>query len=258
MRRAYKSVQFIYFGKAGITLAGSTFGNRFKIMTWGESHGEALGVVVDGCPAGISLCEEDIQIMLDRRKPGQSEFTTARDESDKVSILSGIFEGKTTGTPVSMLVYNKTQRSSDYSEIANYYRPGHADYTFDKKYGFRDYRGGGRSSGRETIGRVAAGAIAKKILDGLGIKVTAYAKEIGGIAIDYNNFDMKAAKENPFSMPDEKAAAMVAVFAKETRAKCDSIGGIVECVVENMMPGIGEPVFDKLDASTVKAFNSAY
>ncbi len=239
-----------------LIMAGSTFGNRFKIMTWGESHGEALGVVVDGCPAGIPLCEEDIQAMLDRRKPGQSRFTTARDEADGVSILSGIFEGKTTGTPIAMLVYNKTQRSSDYSEIAKYYRPGHADYTFDEKYGFRDYRGGGRSSGRETIGRVAAGAIAKKILDILGIKVTAYAKEIGGIAIDYENFDMEAAAANPFNMPDEKAAAMVEVFAKETMAKCDSIGGIVECVVENMMPGIGEPVFDKLDASLAKAIVS--
>ena len=143
--------------------AGSTYGNIFKIMTWGESHGEGLGVVVDGCPAGIPLCEEDIQKFLDRRKPGQSKFTTTRKEDDKVSILSGVFEGKTTGTPISMMVHNKTQRSSDYSEIAQYYRPGHADYTFDEKYGFRDYRGGGRSSGRETIGRVAAGAIAIKV-----------------------------------------------------------------------------------------------
>ena len=237
-------------------MAGSTFGNRFKIMTWGESHGEALGVVVDGCPAGIPLSEADIQEMLDRRKPGQSRFTTARNEDDGVSILSGIFEGKTTGTPIAMLVYNKTQRSSDYSEIAKYYRPGHADYTFDEKYGFRDYRGGGRSSGRETIGRVAAGAIAKKILDSLGIKITAYAKEIGGISIDYENFDMDVAAANPFNMPDEKAAAEVEIFAKETMAKCDSVGGIVECVVENMMTGIGEPVFDKLDASLAKAIVS--
>ena len=143
--------------------AGSTYGNIFKIMTWGESHGQGLGVVVDGCPAGIPLCEEDIQKFLDRRKPGQSKFTTPRKEDDKVSILSGVFEGRTTGTPISMMVHNKTQRSSDYSEIAQYYRPGHADYTFDEKYGFRDYRGGGRSSGRETIGRVAAGAIAIKV-----------------------------------------------------------------------------------------------
>ena len=148
---------------------GSTYGNTLKISTWGESHGKALGVVVDGCPAGLSLCEEDIQVFLDRRKPGQSAFTTQRNEGDLVEILSGVFEGKTTGTPISMIVRNKEQRSKDYSEIANYYRPGHADYTFDEKFGFRDYRGGGRSSGRETIGRVAAGAIASKILNQLGI-----------------------------------------------------------------------------------------
>ena len=163
--------------------AGSTYGNIFKFMTWGESHGEGLGVVVDGCPAGISLCEEDIQKFLNRRKPGQSKYTTPRKEDDKVIILSGVFEGKTTGTPISMVVYNKTQRSADYSEIAGYYRPGHADYTFDEKYGFRDYRGGGRSSGRETIGRVAAGAIAVKILEELGINVCAYSSRIGGINI---------------------------------------------------------------------------
>lgn len=153
-------------------MAGSTYGNRFKIMTWGESHGEALGVVVDGCPAGLELCEEDIQKLLDRRKPGQSKFTTPRKEADKVKILSGVFEGKTTGTPISMVVFNTNQRSGDYSEIAGYYRPGHADYTFDAKYGFRDYRGGGRSSARETIGRVAAGAIALKILESLGLPCT--------------------------------------------------------------------------------------
>ena len=153
-------------------MAGSTFGTIFKITTWGESHGAGLGVVVDGCPAGLYLCEEDIQKFLDRRKPGQSQFTTQRKEGDTVQILSGIFEGKTTGTPISLVVYNENQRSKDYSEIASYYRPGHADYTFDMKYGFRDYRGGGRSSGRETIGRVAAGAIAVKILNQLGISFT--------------------------------------------------------------------------------------
>jgi len=145
-------------------MSGSTFGNIFKITTWGESHGAGIGVVVDGCPAGLSLCEEDIQIFLDRRKPGNSKFATQRKEADQVEILSGIFEGKTTGTPISLLVRNTSPRSSDYSDIASYYRPGHADYTFDAKYGFRDYRGGGRSSGRETIGRVAAGAIASKLL----------------------------------------------------------------------------------------------
>ena len=160
-------------------MAGSTFGTLFRISTWGESHGKAVGVTVDGCPAGLPLSEKDIQKFLDRRKPGQSKFTTQRSEDDAVEILSGIFEGKTTGTPISMVVYNKTQRSTDYSDIASYYRPGHADYTFDEKYGFRDYRGGGRSSGRETIGRVAAGAIAAKLLECFGISFTAYSKSIG-------------------------------------------------------------------------------
>lgn len=152
-------------------MPGNTFGSRFKITTWGESHGKAIGVVIDGCPAGLALDEQDIQIYLDRRKPGQTKYSTPRREDDQVEILSGVFEGKTTGTPISLIVYNKTARSRDYSEIAGYYRPGHADYTFQEKYGFRDYRGGGRTSGRETIGRVAAGAIAAKILSELGIHI---------------------------------------------------------------------------------------
>lgn len=237
-------------------MAGSTYGNILRITTWGESHGKALGVVVDGCPSGIELCEEDIQIFLDRRKPGQSKFTTQRKESDTVQILSGVFEGKTTGTPISMMVLNTTQRSSDYSEIASYYRPGHADYTFDEKYGFRDYRGGGRSSGRETVGRVAAGAIAVKILNQLGIALTTYSKEIGGIAIDYNHFNMEEVVLNPFNMPDKQAAEKVEAFAKEQMAKGDSVGGIIECVISGVMPGIGEPVFDKLDANLAKAVMS--
>ena len=210
---------------------GSTYGNTLKISTWGESHGKALGVVVDGCPAGLSLCEEDIQVFLDRRKPGQSAFTTQRNEGDLVEILSGVFEGKTTGTPISMIVRNKEQRSKDYSEIANYYRPGHADYTFDEKFGFRDYRGGGRSSGRETIGRVAAGAIASKILNQLGISITTYSKSIGNVEIDYNKL-------------------------KEKIADTDSVGGIIECVIKNMPAGVGEPVFEKLDANLAKAVMS--
>ena len=237
-------------------MAGSTFGEIFRISTWGESHGKGLGVVVDGCPAGIDLCEEDIQMLLDRRKPGQTQFATQRSEDDAVEILSGIFEGKTTGTPISMIVYNKTQRSSDYSEISNYYRPGHADYTFDKKYGFRDYRGGGRSSGRETIGRVAAGAIAIKILESLDITVTAYTKSIGNIEIDYDKFSMVDARSNPFSMPDKDAAEKVAEYAKQEMKEKDSIGGVIECVVKNMLPGIGEPVFEKLDANLAKAIMS--
>ena len=237
-------------------MAGSTYGNRFKIMTWGESHGEGLGVVIDGCPAGVPLCEDDVQAMLNRRRPGQSKFTTPRNEADEVKIMSGVFEGKTTGTPISMMVLNKTQRSGDYSEIASYYRPGHADYTFDEKYGFRDYRGGGRSSGRETIGRVAAGAVAIKILEALGVKVNAYAKEIGGIAINYDSFDMAVASQNPFNMPDAEAAAQVEAYAAGVMAKGDSIGGIIECVVTGMMPGVGETVFDKLDANLAKAIMS--
>lgn len=237
-------------------MAGSSFGSRFKIMTWGESHGEGLGVVIDGCPAGLSLSAEDVQQMLDRRKPGQSKFTTPRKEADEVCIMSGLFEGKTTGTPISMAVMNKTQRSSDYSEIAQYYRPGHADYTFDEKYGFRDYRGGGRSSGRETIGRVAAGAVAKKILAQLGISVNAYSKEIAGVAIDYNRFNLNKMSENPFNMPDEHAAAEVEKRAQEIMSKGDSVGGIVECVITGVMPGIGEPVFDKLSSTLAKAVTS--
>lgn len=237
-------------------MAGSMFGNRFKIMTWGESHGKGLGVVIDGCPAGIPLCEEDIQAVLNRRRPGQSEFTTPRNEEDLVTILSGVFEGRTTGTPISMMVMNKTQRSGDYSQIAQYYRPGHADYTFDEKYGFRDYRGGGRSSGRETIGRVAAGAVAMKILESLGITVNAYAKEIGGIGIDYANFDLSEREANAFNMPDKEAAARVEACARKLMAEGNSIGGVIECVVSNVMPGIGETVFDKLDASLAKAIMS--
>ena len=170
-------------------MAGSSFGTIFKITTWGESHGKGLGVVVDGCPAGLPLDENDIQKFLNRRKPGQSKFTTPRKEDDAVEILSGVFEGKTTGTPISLVVYNQNQKSKDYSEIASYYRPGHADYTFDQKYGFRDYRGGGRSSGRETIGRVAAGAIAVKILNQLGITFLTYTRSIGPISISSQNFD---------------------------------------------------------------------
>ena len=170
-------------------MAGSTLGTLFKITTWGESHGKGVGVVIDGCPAGLSLCEADIQKFLDRRKPGQSRYATPRKEDDAVEILSGVFEGKTTGTPISLVVFNRNQQSKDYSEIASYYRPGHADYTFDRKYGFRDYRGGGRSSGRETIGRVAAGAVAVKILNELGITFMTYTKSIGPIAVSSGRFD---------------------------------------------------------------------
>ena len=235
---------------------GSTYGNTLKISTWGESHGKALGVVVDGCPAGLSLCEEDIQIFLDRRKPGQSAFTTQRNEGALVEILSFVFEGKTTGTPISMIVRNKEQRSKDYSEIANYYRPGHADFTFDEKFGFRDYRGGGRSSGRETIGRVAAGAIASKILNQLGISITTYSKSIGNVEIDYNKFDKDNILNDTLYMPDKEASAKAQELLKEKIADTDSVGGIIECVVKNMPAGVGEPVFEKLDANLAKAVMS--
>ncbi len=237
-------------------MAGSTYGNIFKITTWGESHGKALGVVVDGCPAGINLCEEDIQIFLNRRKPGQSKYTTQRNEDDKVEILSGIFEGKTTGTPISMVVHNKDHHSADYSQIASYYRPGHADYTFDEKYGFRDYRGGGRSSGRETIGRVAAGAIASKILEQLGISITTYSKSIGNVQIDYNNFNKDEIENNPMYMPDSNAAIKAGELLKEKMAEMDSVGGVIECLIDRMPAGVGEPVFEKLDANLSKAIMS--
>lgn len=172
-------------------MSGSTYGTIFRITTWGESHGAGVGVVVDGCPAGLSLTEADIQVFLDRRKPGTSRYSTPRKEGDQVEILSGVFEGKTTGTPISLLVRNTSQRSADYSEIANYYRPGHADMTYDMKYGFRDYRGGGRSSGRETIGRVAAGAIAVKILNSLGIQLFTYTRSIGPVKIHPERFQIE-------------------------------------------------------------------
>ena len=175
-------------------MAGSTLGTIWKITTWGESHGAGVGVVIDGCPAGLPLAEEDVQAYLDRRKPGQSRFTTQRQEGDKAEILSGVFEGRTTGTPIAMFVRNQDQRSKDYSNIMDIYRPGHADYTFDQKYGFRDYRGGGRSSGRETIGRVAAGAVAAKFLESLGITIRAFSKSIGPVSVSLERFDWSERK----------------------------------------------------------------
>jgi chorismate synthase len=237
-------------------MAGSTYGKLFTVTTWGESHGKGIGVVVDGCPAGLPLNEEDIQGYLDRRKPGQSKFTTQRSEADAVQILSGVFEGKTTGTPISLVVFNTDQRSRDYGDIASYYRPGHADYTFDKKYGFRDYRGGGRSSGRETIGRVAAGAIAARLLAELGIELHAYATSIGPVSIDRDAFDLAEALSNPVGMPDATAAAKAQEYLDSCMKNQDSCGGIIECVIAGMPAGIGDPVFDKLDANLAKAMLS--
>ena len=237
-------------------MAGSTFGRILTMTTWGESHGAGEGVVVDGCPAGLALCEEDVQHYLDRRKPGQSRFTTKRNESDRVEILSGVFEGKTTGTPISMLVRNRDQHSGDYSEIAGYYRPGHADYTFDQKYGFRDYRGGGRSSGRETIGRVAAGAVAAIFLKELGVTVTAYTKAIGPVSVDPERFSLEECEKNKLYMPDAVAASEAEVFLEQKMAQKDSAGGVVECIISGLPAGVGDPVFEKLSAGLAKAICS--
>lgn len=237
-------------------MAGSIYGTILKASTWGESHGKGIGVVVDGCPAGLELCEEDIQVYLNRRKPGQSRFTTARQEGDVAEILSGVFEGRTTGAPIALEVRNTDQRSRDYGNIMDIYRPGHADYTFDEKYGFRDYRGGGRSSGRETIGRVAAGAIACKLLESLGVKVRAYTRSVGPIEIAREHFDLEEMWNNRLYMPDADAAARAETYLDEMMARKDSCGGVVECVIRGMPAGAGEPVFEKLDANLARAMVS--
>lgn len=237
-------------------MAGSTYGKIFRVTTWGESHGKGIGVVVDGCPAGLPLCEEDIQKFLDRRKPGQSKFTTPRKESDTVEILSGVFEGKTTGTPISMVVWNENHKSKDYSEIASYYRPGHADYPFDEKYGFRDYRGGGRSSGRETIGRVAAGAIASKLLAQMGISLLTYSESIGPVRISKARFDAGEIQNNNLYMPDATAAAEASEYLEKLIADKNSSGGVIYCEANGLPVGLGEPVFDKIDANLAKAMFS--
>lgn len=238
------------------SMAGSIYGRLFQISTWGESHGKGIGVVIDGCPAGLSLSEEDIQVYLDRRKPGQSQFTTGRKESDMAQIWSGVFEGRTTGTPISILVQNQDQRSRDYGNIMNTYRPGHADYTFDEKYGFRDYRGGGRSSGRETTARVAAGAVAAKILKELGIEVHAYTKAIGPVSVPENEYHPEEIFQNPIYMPSNAYAKKASAYLEECIKNQDSSGGIIECVVTGMPVGIGDTVFEKLDANLAKAMLS--
>ena len=238
------------------SMAGSIYGRLFQISTWGESHGKGIGVVIDGCPAGLSLSEEDIQVYLDRRKPGQSQFTTGRKESDMAQIWSGVFEGRTTGTPISILVQNQDQRSRDYGNIMNTYRPGHADYTFDEKYGFRDYRGGGRSSGRETTARVAAGAVAAKILKELDIEVHAYTKAIGPVSVPENDYHPEEIFQNPIYMPSNAYAQKASAYLEECIKNQDSSGGIIECVVTGMPVGIGDTVFEKLDANLAKAMLS--
>lgn len=235
-------------------MAGSTFGDLFKVTTFGESHGKGVGVIVDGVPPGIELGEEDIQKELDRRKPGQSEITTQRKESDAIHILSGVFEGKTTGTPIGMILYNEDQRSGDYSNIKDLFRPGHADFTYLKKYGIRDHRGSGRASGRETSARVAAGAVAKKALSKKGITITAYTIRAAGISCKKR--DMSAIEKNPLRACDPDAAEKMVKRIIQLSEEGDSLGGIVECTVSGVMPGIGEPAFDKLDAELAKAMLS--
>jgi len=236
-------------------MPGNTFGKVFKVTTWGESHGKAVGAIVDGCIPGISLCEKDIQIELDLRKPGQNtKIGTSRKEDDKVEILSGIFEGKTTGTPISMIVWNKNIKSEDYSKMKNVFRPGHADLTYETKYGIRDYRGGGRSSGRETIGRVMAGAIAKKILKEHKIKITAHTSQIG--PYKSKKFCSRQIMKNEIKCADKIIAPKMIKYIEEIRKNGDSVGGTIEIIVKNMIAGLGEPVFDKLDADIAKALMS--
>ena len=232
-------------------MPGNTFGKLFKITTWGESHGKGVGVVIDGCPPNIPLSEELIQAYLDKRKPGSSTASTTRKEPDQVLILSGLFEGKTTGTPISIMIENKDPKSAAYEPYADLYRPGHGDFTYHKKYGIRDWRGGGRASARETAARVAAGAVAKAILEKEGIEVFAYTKELGGI--EAVSCDLSKMRDNPYLCPDQDAAEKIENRVKDIRKRGDSLGGIVEIIATGMPAGLGEPVFDKLDAELAKA-----
>ncbi len=232
-------------------MPGSTFGKAFKITTWGESHGQGVGVVIDGCPPGIPMTEDIIQLMLDRRKPGGSSASTSRKEPDKAIIMSGIFEGKTTGTPIMIMVNNKDAKSRSYEPYAKLFRPGHGDITYQQKYGIRDWRGGGRASARETVARVAAGAVAKAFLDNKNIKVHAYTMALGGVKAKQRDLD--SINTNMFFCPDKEAAILMAKRVEEVRKNGDSLGGVVEILVKGAPAGLGDPVFDKLDAELAKA-----
>lgn len=240
-------------------MAGNSFGQVFRIATFGESHGGGVGVVIDGCPPGIYISEEDVQIQLDRRKPGQSDITTPRKEEDKIHILSGVSEGITTGTPIALLAYNNDVRSQDYDELKTLYRPGHADYTYEEKYGIRDWKGSGRASARETLARVAAGAVAEKYLsEKLGIRFMSYVEQVGTIStnIDYESVTPAMVESNIVRCPDpEKAEEMIALI-ETVKAEGDSIGGIIKGVIKGVPVGLGEPVFDKLSADLAKAMMS--
>ena len=240
-------------------MTGNTFGNIFKITTFGESHGTAIGCVIDGCPSNIEITEEDIQKELDKRKPGQSNITTQRKEEDKVQILSGVFEGKTTGTPIALLIMNKDHKSNDYSNIKDIFRPSHGDYTYFTKYGIRDYRGGGRASARETACRVAGGAIAKKFLKNKGIDILAFVEQIGNIKVNINSIEEineNMIESNIVRCPDENKARQMIELIENIRNEGDSIGGIIKCFIKNCPAGLGEPVFNKLSAELAKAMLS--
>ena len=236
----------------------NTFGKIFKLSSFGESHGPAIGGVVDGVPAGIPLDEGYIQKQLDRRRPGQSALTTARPETDKVKILSGVFEGLTTGTPIGFIVENKAQHSHDYTNMAETFRPSHADFTYQAKYGIRDWRGGGRSSARETVSRVVAGAIARRVLDTLGIELTAYTSAVGDIYTDIDpaEVSVQMVEESPTRCPDKEAAARMERLILDVKTQGDTVGGVVSCIIKGLPAGIGEPVFDKLQATLAHAMMS--
>ncbi len=235
-------------------MSGNTFGKIFRLTTWGESHGPALGAVIDGCPPRLPLTEADIDQELARRRPGTSIHTTARREPDKVNILSGVFQGQTTGTPISLIIYNKDVKSEAYEPLKEIFRPGHGDFTYQAKYGLRDHRGGGRASARETAARVAGGAVAQKVLDTAGITVLAYTLELGGVRA--RRFDRAVIAENPFFCPDQEAAAAMGERVQAVKKQGDSVGGIVEVRVQGCPAGLGEPVFDKLDAVLAQAVMS--
>lgn len=241
-----------------LRMGGNTFGKAFRIMTFGESHGRGIGVTVDGCPAGLDIDPDLIQLDLDRRRPGQSSIVTQRKEGDKVEILSGVFEGKSTGTPIGMVIYNEDQRSKDYSHIAEKYRPSHADYTYQEKYGHRDYRGGGRSSARETAARVAAGAVAKALVKKNGIELFAYVSQVGHLVLDkaYHEIDRNQIEKNSVRCPDPVMAQTMEDFIKEVRKEGDTVGGVVTGVITGCPVGLGEPAFDKLHADLGKAMLS--
>ncbi len=237
-------------------MSGNSFGKLFTVTSFGESHGPALGCIIDGCPPGIPLTEADLQRDLDRRKPGTSRHTTQRREADEVKILSGVFEGKTTGTSIGLLIENTDQRSKDYSNIAETFRPAHADYVYTHKYGFRDYRGGGRSSARETAMRVAAGGVAKKYLESKGITIRGYLSQLGPIKIDPAKFDWSQVEQNVFFSPDEDAAAQMETYMDALRKEGDSVGAKISVVASGLPVGLGEPIFDRLDAELAHALMS--